>query len=379
VNQTFNHRDPDQRAAGASRRVRSRRCALGVVAVLGIAACSGEEAAEETTTVAETTTTIAETTTTIAETTTTELEVVEVLRMPLTGMPIESAEEIPARPALAVKIDNHPRGRPQAGLNEADIVFEENVENLTRFAAVFHSQDSDPVGPIRSGRSQDVGILTAFRNPLFAWSGGNGGVRALIRESAMVDLDAGFARGYYRRSGVGGAPHNLYSSTDALWAQSPDEFMIPPVMFPYLNPGEDAVGAPAATVVVPMDGVRVRWEYDADSGLYLRYQNDAEHQSELTGQVSTDNVVVMGVDYVASSIDRNSPEAITWGVGPVVVFSRGVVQTGYWSRESMFEPYTLTLNDPTGLDESEYVLLGLVPGRTWVELARDGENFATWQ
>ena len=47
---------------------------------------------------------------------------------------------------------------------------------ITRFAAVFHSRDSDPVGPIRSGRSQDVDLLTALRQPLFAWSGGNPGV-----------------------------------------------------------------------------------------------------------------------------------------------------------------------------------------------------------
>ncbi len=59
--------------------------------------------------------------------------------MPLTGMPITDPA-LANRVALVVKIDNHPDARPQSGLNQADIVFEENVEQLTRFAAVFQTQ-----------------------------------------------------------------------------------------------------------------------------------------------------------------------------------------------------------------------------------------------
>ena len=79
-----------------------------------------------------------------------------------------TGETAPDRPALVVKIDNvECAHRTQQGLNNADIVFEEIVEGrLTRFAAVFHSQESNPVGPIRSGRSQDVDLLGAFQRPL---------------------------------------------------------------------------------------------------------------------------------------------------------------------------------------------------------------------
>lgn len=370
------------RRIGVQRSVRRRgrsAAAAAVAAVLFIAACSGSEEAEETTTTAAATTTTAATTT-VAETTTTEPEPQEVLRMPLTGEVIESEEQIPVRPPLAVKIDNHPRGRPQAGLNEADIVFEEIVEgSLTRFAAVFHTRDSDPVGPIRSGRSQDIGILSALRDPLFAWSGGNAGVTGLIRSSTLIDIGPSQARGYFRRSGVGGAPHNLYSSTQVLWEQAPEQFFFPAQIFPYLAPGEEPEGEVATQATVQMDGIRVRWDYDAESGLYLRFQNDAEHLTELTGQVSADNVVVMAVNYVSSAVDSRSPEAITFGVGPVVIFSDGVARVGYWSRESIYEPFVFTANDPTDLDPEDYDVIGLVPGRTWVELARDAESFAIWE
>lgn len=366
-------------------KLRTTAPALLVAAALVVAACGGDDdAAPETvpTTTAAPTTTSTTTTTTSTTTTTTTTEVVveETARLPLTGEPVADESEIPDRPALAVKIDNHPRSRPQAGLNEADIVFEENVENLTRFAAVFHSTDSDPLGPIRSGRSQDVGILSPFDRPLFAWSGGNAGVRALIRNSELIDLDAGFTSGYYRRSGRGGAPHNLYSSTQALWENAPDDASAPPEVFPFLGAGDSLEGEPGTVVSVPMDGVRVRWEYDEDSERYLRFQNDAAHQTELSGQVSADNVVVMGVRYVRSQVDASSPEAQTTGEGPVVVFSRGVARVGWWHRESIFDPWRLTVERPSETDDdTELTEIGLVPGRTWVELARDGENFLVWE
>jgi hypothetical protein len=75
------------------------------------------------------------------------------IRQPLTGEPLESEDEILQRPALVAKIDNNAAAVPNhSGLAVADIVFEEVVEGrTTRFAAVFHSQSSDPIGPIRSG------------------------------------------------------------------------------------------------------------------------------------------------------------------------------------------------------------------------------------
>jgi hypothetical protein len=50
----------------------------------------------------------------------------------LTGEPIEAGSL--SRPALSAKIDNHPSARPQVGLDETDIVFEELVEGGVRFA-----------------------------------------------------------------------------------------------------------------------------------------------------------------------------------------------------------------------------------------------------
>ncbi|WP_395081651.1 DUF3048 domain-containing protein, partial [Ilumatobacter sp.] len=72
----------------------------------------------------------------------------------LTGEPAGS--DVSNRSIIAAKIDNYPRARPQWGLDQADVVIEENVEGVTRFVALFHSQLPDRLGPVRSARTGDL-------------------------------------------------------------------------------------------------------------------------------------------------------------------------------------------------------------------------------
>ena len=272
------------------------------------------------------------------------------------------------RPALAVKIDNAVGARRNhSGLAVADIVFEEIVEgSITRFAAVFHSSDSDPVGPIRSGRSQDVDLLTSLRQPLFAWSGGNQGVQALISASTLVDLKPTRAGNAYYR-GPGSAPHNLYSDTDTLWARTPDDHPgAPPQQFEYVRPENTIDGEPVGGLEVSMRGIPVEWTWDADQGKFLRSQVGSPHVDAVHGRIGATNVVVMAVQYRPSQVDARSPEAQTVGDGaPVWVFSEGTVRQGSWMRSSATEPFSF-------VDESGAPIV-LAPGNTWIELA-DGSD-----
>ncbi len=364
-------------------RTRTRRPALVVLALVGglvAAACNGSGQAAnteappttqrrpDTTTTEEPattqrrpdTTTSEASTTTAAPTTTTEL-VIE--RMPLTGAPLEFGQSVPDRPALVVKIDNNPRARPQSGLNAADIVFEEVVEYGTRFAAVFHSGDANPVGPIRSGRTQDIDLLGGLQRPLFAWSGGNPGVTQAIADSDFVDLNpSGVPGGTYGRQGNNGTPHNYYSGTDKLWALTNEEAGRPVPLFGYLDPGVLPSGDPGGRADVRMDTDSVLWEYDPASGAYWRSTNGQTHEDGNSGdQVNAANVVIMETPYRPSYVDSNSPEAVTIGGGPVWVLSGGTVRTGSWMRGSREEGI--------GLYAADGSVIELLPGRTWVELA----------
>ncbi len=265
---------------------------------------------------------------------------------------------------MVVKIDNHRAARPQSGLNEADIVFEEIVEAQTRFAAVFQSQGSDPVGPIRSGRTQDINLLGSLNKPLFVWSGGNHDVTNAIEASDFVDLSAQhnsvYGPGGFYRSNNRAAPHNLYAKTSMLWTLAPPDAGPPPQQFQYLAAGVAPVGEPAAGVDLNMDGLKVGWRYDAATSLYLRTSGGSSHDDAATGQVSCSNVIVMVVVYDPHPSEAGSPEAQTIGSGAVLVFTGGVLVRGTWSRADRLSPIVLT--DASGQP------IALTPGRTWIEL-----------
>ncbi|MSO59244.1 MAG: DUF3048 domain-containing protein [Ilumatobacteraceae bacterium] len=291
---------------------------------------------------------------------------------PLTGLPRPEMDiSVLTRPALVAKIDNHPLARPSTGLNKADIVFEENVEGLTRFAAVFHSQGSDPVGPLRSGRTQDVDILSAYNKPLFVWSGGNGGVTQAINKSALVNVGylTSIGQGKYFRDKAYKAPHNLYSKTSVIWKLAPKTAAAPPQQFLYRTTSDatPATSLPAIGVKVKMDSVKVFWQWDSATATYLRNTENRklllDKEKDRDGKyLSATNVVVLVVKYLRSKADPRSPEAQTIGTGNAMVFTNGEVIRGTWARSERTRSFVLT--DTAG------AVIKLTPGRTWVELAR---------
>jgi hypothetical protein len=330
-----------------------------LTALLVVAACSGgsggsgDESATQDTAAPATT----------AESTTTTTTIPPILA-PLTGLTVDAPI---TRPALVVKIDNHPKARPQWGLNQADIVFEENVEMLTRFAAVFHTTDSDPVGPIRSGRRQDVDLLESFNAPLFAWSGGNAEVTKLIRASTMVDLSHSAANdaGGYRRESSRSAPHNLIADTSKLWTLAPEGAAPPQSQFAY-RAADEAIPATAretAGIKLSMDGVRVLWEWSSEFSRFLRSQDDKPHVDVDDVRINAANVVVLYVQYSKSGY---SPVAKTIGSGEAWVFTAGKLFQGTWERDEAGKPFTL--KDTAGNE------IKLTPGNTWVQLPRIGKG-----
>ena len=158
------------------------------------------------------------------------------MRYPLTDLAVADPGAYQPRPAMVVKIDNVD-AEPQSGLNQADVVYEEIVEGrATRFAAVFNSQESNPVGPIRSGRTQDINLLGNLNDPVFVWSGGNAGVTNALQATGWTLLGQG-TPGFFRDGGRP-APHNLYANMSDLWSQAGDSGDAVPI-FEYGTPSGD--------------------------------------------------------------------------------------------------------------------------------------------
>jgi hypothetical protein len=295
---------------------------------------------------------------------------------PLTGAVHQGDPALLERPALVVKVDNadgQGRARPQAGINQADIVFEERVEgSVTRLAAVFHSQDADPVGPIRSFRSTDLHIVANLNRPLLAWSGANAVFAEMARNGPLIDVGFDVATDAYRRERSRNAPHNLMASTVLLRSHTPEGAGPPASLFTYREAGAPAAGGrPVTDVLISYGGgggaAPVNYRLDA-AGLWARFQRDTPHVDEAGVQVAVENVVIMHVEYVNTGVVDSGgnpvPEAQLIGEGDAWVLTGGVLVEGRWSRPS--EEAIATLTDAAGAP------IALAPGRTWVALPAPG-------
>ena len=80
---------------------------------------------------------------------------------PLSGLPGGAGE-----PVVMVKYGNARPDRPHYGLNQADLIYVEEVEwGLTRIAAMFNTKFPAVAGPTRSARISDLEILEQFESP----------------------------------------------------------------------------------------------------------------------------------------------------------------------------------------------------------------------
>ncbi len=95
-------------------------------------------------------------------------------RNPLTRLPVSDPDILQRHPVM-VKLANWPRDeRPQAGLSQADLVFETYIGNqMNQFLALYYGEDSEAVGPVRSGRLVDAQLGNYYQGfwftPMLNW------------------------------------------------------------------------------------------------------------------------------------------------------------------------------------------------------------------
>ncbi len=293
---------------------------------------------------------------------------------PLTGLPMDIARS--RRPVLVVKIDNAPKARPQMGLNQADVVFEEGVEGgITRFAALFHADEAKPVGPVRSARSTDIHLISALRHPLFAYSGANATFQRYVHDAPLVDVGFDAHPDRYQRDSARPSPYNLFSSTERLFDLTPAEAVPPPALFAWRAPGAAPSGPDAQAVSrarVWWQAHRlteVLWDWDSTAKGWRRTQNGETHVDAAGRQVTPANVVVQFVTYhdtgQVDSTGTAVPEADVVGEGDAWVLSGGMLIPCRWSKTSD--------SDVTRYTDASGAVVQLAPGRTWVELVPPGQ------
>lgn len=292
---------------------------------------------------------------------------------PLTGLP-DSSGKVTNRPALSVKIENSPAARPQAGLERADVVFEEVVEHgITRFLVVFHSKDGGTVGPVRSIRPMDPPLATPLKG-LFAYSGGIPQFVSLLHRAPVQDVGWDAVPGAYHRVKSRKAPSNLFAVTSKLWAAADAEHSEPPsALFTYLAKGVGFVGEQVGKIEIPYSGAsKAGYTYNDDAGVWERTQNGTPHVAESGQQIRPVNLIVQLVQQRTLNYrdvaGTRIPETIVTGSGEALVLSKGKLVRGRWERP--------TAGVPTRYLDATGAVIALTSGSTWVHLAPVGTAVA---
>lgn len=286
---------------------------------------------------------------------------------PLTQEVAES-ESLVDRPALAVKVENVSSARPQAGLLQADTVYEEPVEGgITRFVVLYHCENAGRIGPIRSARFVDPNILVQYGKPIFGYSGGIPQVIEDIRATDAVQ-DVGFDRepDAFVEDPNRSAPHNIYSSSRLLYQHGRRAAPPPEPVFEYGEEPPPRQGSRRARELhLPFSpDADVVWRYQPGQGTWARFHGETPHTVEDGTQVTASNIVVQQVELVDTGIvdpaGNPSPEVRVVGSGQAWVFRDGRVVEGTWTRD--------TVSDRTVFTDRRGNEIPLTPGTTWVEL-----------
>jgi hypothetical protein len=273
-------------------------------------------------------------------------------RWPLTGFP--AGGDAVRHPVMVVKIDNTRSASPQIGLQAADLVTEELVEGgSTRLAAFFYQHVPKLVGPVRSMRATDIGVVKPIDAVLVAAGGAPPTVKR-IRSAKIRSFGEG-ATGF-RRDNSRSAPYNLFVDLAALArtvkARQPPENYLAWGDGDGLPKGRAAVGVSAT-----FSGAHsTRWKYQG--GKYANLNTFAGGGDEFR----PDTVLVLRVRVGdAGYLDPAGnpvPETFFTGKGRALIFHKGRVVRGVWDKDL---DTTIRLSTKAGE-------LHLPPGRVWVEL-----------
>jgi hypothetical protein len=346
-----------------SRPRRAFAASLAVTALLGTAACTGDSKPKQS----------ASTSATQSPSTSPSSSAAP--PKPAPKNPLTGIGAVPKAPVIAVKIDDTDGGRPQRGINKADVVYIEAVEGgLTRLAAIF-ATNQPVVGYVRSTRPSDPDLLLQYGKITEAYSGGAHDSLPRVRRSGITSWSNDAGAPYYFRSPHSGDHGYINLALDlakvAKKTKSPRAKSIG-WTFQASDAGlPTGKGTDVRTTVTGSSshGTSVEFRYSYKLKKYIRYINGQRQVAADGSPVTATNVVVQECRIVAHPEDSDvlgNPSQFTYtvGTGDVSVFRHGKRINGTWSRPRLLGPTTLRMNNGKALP--------LVPGNTWVVLIRKG-------
>lgn len=286
---------------------------------------------------------------------------------PFTGMPTK--DEIDNR-AVAVMVSNVDAARPQTGLSMADIVFEMLTEsNITRFMAIYQSEEPEVVGPVRSAREYFFTLADNY-DAVYIYSGAANFVNDMIASRGIEHIEGGnydndghlIVRETFRK-----APHNMYLLYDAV-----DEIMgskgyettmnYEPLAFLKEDealPGYDYIDGTYAKIDYYGSKPIVEYEYDDTTEKYTRI-SDGEQTVELESEIpiEMDNVLIVEADHRVIDEEQRRAIDIETG-GNAILLQRGKALELEWENQ-----------DGRIVPVKDGAVVPFVPGKTWINFVQ---------
>lgn len=283
---------------------------------------------------------------------------------PLTG--VGTNDSIDHR-VISVMVNNQMVARPQSGLSQADIVFEILAEgSITRFLALFHSEQPEIVGPVRSAREYYFELAQGY-DALYVYHGAANFVDEMITNRAVQHLNGAVYdndKKLFKRETFRKAPHNSYLLYPAAFdvAQSKGYEVTKEIQsLPFLQEDEEILGDPALHVKVGYTGKNpshiVEFTYDGQREKYLRFE-DGQQTKELNSEIpiAVDNVFIIETYHEVFDDQGRRKIDITSG-GSAVLIQKGKQQQVEWeNRNGKIIP--VKNGEP----------VGFVQGQTWINV-----------
>jgi hypothetical protein len=274
-------------------------------------------------------------------------------------VPIAQAT-LATRKPIAVMIDDQIRARPQAGLSEADVVYQAPAEGgIPRYMAIFQTKDPALIGPIRSARVYFVAWAEEWRAMYVHVGGATNAQNYLYANNGKYvwnvdEIHYGVRSGYFDRVGWRRSPHNVYTSGARLQALCRKIGATKPMTQAFWAFADSAplYDRPyGGRIVVPYLANRITYTYNRRTNTYLRGVTGEAIQTDYGNKdaVAPSTVVVLYqvvgyMPYNPSTTDarKGRLEIGFNGKGRAMVFENGRAISAVWTKQNDYAPTILT-------------------------------------